>query len=148
MITRIKPIKNQEELTLISAIFVGCTSPNAIYLRTSELAESFIKLHHELQSYFQAQQISLCDAPVNLFVGFIGALQYGDQWFRVKVVNVDKYPDISVLLFDIALSLNVNAGEIHHLPGGWKTYPKTLLCFSFSGVRPPSGTAWGPEATE
>ncbi len=78
MITRINPIKNQEELTLISAIFVGCTSPNAIYLRTPEFAEIFTKLHHELQSYFEAQKNSLCDAPVNLFVGFMGALQYGD----------------------------------------------------------------------
>jgi len=117
-------------------------------LRTPGLAERFIKVQHELRKYFGAQLIDVSEESITLFVGFIGALQYDGQWFRVKVVDVEKYPDVAVLLFDIALSFNVNAREIRHLPDDLKTNPKTLLCFSFSGVRPSSGTIWSPKATQ
>ena len=76
---------------MISASFVGCTSPYAVYFRTPKLAERFIKLHHdELRSYFETQPIDLSEAPSTVFVGFIGALQSSGKWFRAKVVDVEK----------------------------------------------------------
>ena len=144
------PLPNHQELTLIPAFFVGCTSPNAVYFRTPKLANRFITLQHDLRSFFEAQLVDLSEGPTKLFVGFICALQFDDRWFRAKVVDVENYPEIGVYLVDIAIFLYVNAKEILHLPGRFKTNPKTLLCFSFSGVCPPSGGSvdWDPKATK
>ena len=141
------PFMNDEEL--IPAFFVGCTSPNRVYLCTPELAERFIKLQRGLQFYLTVLLMAdLPKAPIELFVGFIGAIQFGDHWFRSKVVDMKNYPDVTVFLVDIALFLNVNARDILHLPDGLKTSPKTLLSCSFSGVRPHSGTVWDRKATQ
>jgi len=61
------PFMNDEEL--IPAFFVGCTSPNAVYFRTPELAERFIKLQHGLQFYFKVQlRTDVPKAPIQLFL--------------------------------------------------------------------------------
>ncbi len=99
------------QLTLIPAFFVGCTSPSAVYFRTQELAKIFIKLQQDLRSYFGAQLVDLSDGPTKLFVGFIGAIQSGDRWFRAKVVDVENYPETGVFLVAIALLLYVNAKD-------------------------------------
>lgn len=143
------PLPNhQEELTLIPAFFVGCISPNAVYFRTPKLAKRFIELQNDLRSHFEAQLMHLPEGRIKLFVGFNGALQSGDRWFRAKVVDVGNYPEIGVYLVDVALFLYVNAKEILHLPDEFKTRPMTLLCLSFSGVHPPSGVDWDPKATK
>jgi len=137
-----------EEEFHLPVTFVGCQSPYSLFFRTPELVKKFLRMQSGLNTYFQAQKESATMEIDYLEVGFIGAIYHEENWFRAKVIGVERYPEITVSLLDTSCLRYVNASEIRRLPDGFDKVQRTVLHCSLSGIRPPSASAWNPEVTQ
>ena len=109
----------------------------------------FIRLQNELLDYFQAEKGLTTEKIQYLKVGFLGAVHFQDQWFRVEVIHLENYPEIGVLLLDKGCFSSVNANEIRRLPDGLNSILMMVLHCSLSGIHRPYACDWdGKSITE
>ena len=146
----IDPAK-EEDYIVLPVPFIGARSPEALFFRTDELANKFIKIQNALYNYFGGHQSGsvIDDESVSCDVGFVCAVQSDGRWYRAEVVENENHPDIVVSLLDKDLFVMVNAGEIRSLPEELTNIPRTVLRCSLYGVYPASASSgWSPKVTQ
>lgn len=129
-------------------IFVDCKGPCSLYFRTPELMKEFIKIHNALQAHFAVNTESTEVPSINFEKGFTCAVKYGQRWYRAVVADMEQYPSIGVSLLDKGDSCYVKADDIRRLPEELKGILSTVLCCSFDGIYPHSGTVWNEKIAE
>jgi len=146
----IDPAK-EEDYIVHPVTFIGARSPEALFFRTDELTDKFIKIQNALYNYFGGHQRGsvIDDESVSCDVGFVCAVQSDGRWYRAEVLENENHPDIVVYLLDKDLFVMVNAGEIRRLPEELTDIPRTVLSCSLSGIYPASGSlGWSHEVTQ
>lgn len=122
--------------------FVWCDSPHAIYFRTYEQRTQFDKLQIKLRNCLEGTKPIPIRKKNKIEVGFKCAVYCDFDWWRAEVVDVEQFPDCSVLLVDKGYKRKVDLGDIYRLPPDLECYPRMILCCSLFGVYPPSGSTW------
>jgi len=130
------------EANSVTVSFVGCNSPNELFFRTSKMMEEFVQIQNALHSTFMGVHEAAHEEPINFDVGFLCAVNHEGRWYRAQVVDIEKYPEVVVLLLDKGFTCNVEASEIQRIPDRLEGIPSTLIHCSLHGVCPPSGNVW------
>ncbi len=131
-------------MTNVRVTFVGCSSPEAVYFRTSEMMQDFIRIQNALHAHFLAYSESTDEgSTISLDVGSNCAVKCDGRWYRTKVSNLEKDgKGVTVSFMDKGYSITVDASEIRCLPGGLESIPRTVLCCSLYGISFPLGPIW------
>ena len=142
------PNASKEGLVSFPVTFIGCRTPESIFFRTPELEKEFSSLQNALSTHFEAHEESSVVDPIHLKVGFVGAVKSQSIWYRVEVIDMVKYPEITVSFIEKGCSLKVHANKIRRLTEEMKSTPRMILQCALSGVCPSSGIQWIPTVTQ
>ena len=144
------PNASKEGLVSFPVTFIGCRTPESIFFRTPELEKELSSLQNALSIHFEAhEESSVYDEPIHLKEGFIGAVESQSICYRVEVIDMVKYPEITVSFIDKGCSLKVLANRIRRLPEEMKRATRMVLRCALSGICPySSDIEWNPKVTQ